>query len=398
MRGIYLHIPFCERKCSYCDFYSIESTQFMQTFVGTLEQELRMRSRPDGGPAETVFFGGGTPSLLAPAQLERLVEAVHRSYRVADDAEWTMECNPGTVSVAKLEAYRRAGINRLSFGVQSFQAEELAFLQRIHSADDAVAAMAMARAAGFENVNMDLMFALPPQTMARLQDNVERLLALEPDHVSAYSLIYEPGTPLYTQFRNGSVKAHAEEDDAAMYAWVMARLAAAGFEQYEVSNFARAGRRCRHNLLYWHGEDYVAVGPSAHGLLDEERYWNLRSLTAWTAKVNAGLLPQANTERLSSQERLTELAFLHLRADGLPVRLFADRFGLDLRTALQPHLDHWIEAGMIADDGTVLRLTAAGYHVCDDITVTMVDRLERASRHSTRTPSATDIRIARRDG
>ena len=378
MQGLYLHIPFCEKKCVYCDFYSIESTDLMEGFVSRLCTELSMRATSEK-PCTSVFLGGGTPSLLSPSQLERILAHVHASYAIAPDAECTMECNPGTVTLDSLKAYRSLGINRLSFGVQSFVAEELSFLARIHSADDADKAMELARAAGFDNVNMDLMFALPPQTLASLAYSIDRMLALEPDHISAYSLIFEPGTPLYAQWKKGQVQPHAEDLDAEMYAYVMDRLGDAGYEQYEVSNFARNGRSCRHNLTYWHAESYIAVGPSAHGLLDNLRYWNHRSLTAWGAKIDAGELPQANTEVLDHHAQLVEYAFLHMRADGLPIEAARQRFGVDIRRALQPQLQHWIDAGMLRDEGDTLRLTRDGYTVCDDITVALLDALDRAT-------------------
>ena len=314
MRGYYLHIPFCEKKCSYCDFYSLETTQHIDTFVETLLREITMRAdAPTSGPVTSVFFGGGTPSLLSIEALTRITEHVRASVPVAPDAEWTMECNPGTVTAESLQGYADAGINRLSFGVQSFTESELAFLDRIHTADEASLAMQLARQAGFANVNMDLMFAVPGQTFASLQYNIERLLALEPDHISAYSLIYEHGTPLYAKLKKGLVTPTSEDTDAAMYALVIDTLTRAGYEQYEVSNFARPGRRCLHNRTYWFCAPYTSVGPSAHGLLDTTRYWNHRSLTQWTAKVHAAELPEANRETLDIQEQLTEFLFCTLR-------------------------------------------------------------------------------------
>jgi oxygen-independent coproporphyrinogen-3 oxidase len=372
MFGLYLHIPFCEKKCSYCDFYSIESTSHIDAFTDTLLAELEMRSGGPARPLTSIFFGGGTPSLLAPEAIGRITERIRALWTVEPDAEWTMECNPGTVTEDRLVGYRQCGINRLSFGVQSFTGEELRFLDRIHSADEADTAMAMARAAGFENVNMDLMFAVPGQTPGSLAYNLERMLSLRPDHISAYSLIYEHGTPLNARLKKGLVTPTSEDEDAAMYAQVIATLTNAGYEQYEVSNFARPGKRCRHNLTYWHAENYLAVGPSAHGYVDGVRYWNHRSLSAWTSKVHAGVLPEANRETLSDDDRRSEFLFLTLRADGIPVDAVRERFGIDLRTTLQPNLAHWIEAGFIVDTGTHLALTGEGYRVCDEITTRVV--------------------------
>ena len=317
--------------------------------------------------------------MLTPQQLERIFAEIPN---VGDVEELTMECNPGTVTLEKLQAYKSLGVNRLSFGVQSFVEEELKFLTRIHSADEARDAMRVAREAGFDNVNMDLMFALPPQTLESLKYSVEQMINLKPNHISAYSLIFEPGTPLHAQLLKGAVKPHAEDLDAQMYAYVIARLNDAGYEQYEVSNFSQPGMQCKHNLVYWHGEEYASVGPSAHGLIGNERYWNLRSLTAWTQAVEQGELPSANFERIGESERLSELAFLTLRADGMPLKQFADEFGIDLRTALQPDLGYWMEEGMMRDDGTHLRLTSVGYAVCDEITIKVLSHISPKVQHA----------------
>ena len=339
----------------------------MDRFVETVIHEIQLRASSSTlRPPSSIFFGGGTPSLLQPQQLKRILAEIPG----ADVAvEVTMECNPGTVTVEKLQGYRAAGVNRLSFGVQSFVQEELDFLTRIHSADESREAMTLAREAGFNNVNMDLMFALPPQTLESLKFSIDALLQLEPDHISAYSLTYEQGTPLYAQKVKGLVKPHEEEYDADMYAMVIDLLSAAGYSQYEVSNFAREAKQCQHNLVYWHGEDYMAVGPSAHGLIRGRRYWNHRSLTAWTEKVDAGELPEANSEIIDSQRRLTELAFLTIRADGMPIDQFKRELNVDLLTALKPDIDYWIEAGMVVVRGDRICLTAKGYQVCDEITI-----------------------------
>lgn len=370
MYGLYLHVPFCEKKCSYCDFYSIESMTHIERYTDVLLQEIALRKHQyDGTSITSVFFGGGTPSLLTPEAIGRINQALRSATDIADDAEWTMECNPGTVTLERLEAYRAAGINRLSFGVQSFTASELEFLDRIHDAHQAEQAMALARSAGFDNVNMDLMFAVPGQTIDTLTHNLERMIALAPDHISAYSLIYEQGTPLYTKLKKGLVQPLPEETDVAMYKLVIETLRSAGYEQYEVSNFAKPSRRCRHNLTYWHAEHYLAFGPSAHGFIGNTRYWNKRSLTAWMDDVGKGILPEANREELSNEDLLAEFLFLHLRADGIPLETVQQRFGIDLRNNLQPNLNYWIEEGFIEDTNNVLHLTAEGYRVCDELTV-----------------------------
>jgi len=378
MTGFYLHVPFCDKKCSYCDFYSIESVGLIERYVDTVIREIERRADTVPGPITSVFFGGGTPSLLSPLHLQRIVDTLHRVTSITSDAEWTMECNPGTVTQASLAAYRSSGINRLSFGVQSIHADELAFLDRIHSAEQAYEAVELARLAGFTNINVDVMFALPNQTAEKLLATLHRILHLEPDHVSAYSLIYEPGTPLYARMKKGLVVPETEEHDAELYALVIEELVSAGYEQYEVSNFSRNGATCRHNLTYWHGLPYVSVGPSAHGFVGDVRYWNLRSLTAWTEAVEKGDLPEANREVLTNFDKIVELAFLTLRADGLPLTRFYRDYGIDVVAALGPQLGYWLDADFVTLNAQTLRLTSRGYAVCDELTVKLVGAIESA--------------------
>lgn len=372
--SVYVHVPFCDKKCTYCDFYSIEATQHIEAYVQTVIKEIDLRLKrldfeliPD-----TIFFGGGTPTLLTAEQIERILNALPTP---ANDAEITMEANPGTVSPTSLANYRSLGINRLSFGVQSFNANELEFLTRIHSAQQAVDAVTAAHAAGFTNVNTDIMFALPNQSIESLTHSLECVVDLGPEHVSAYSLIYEPGTPLLRDLNRGLVKRIPDDVDANMYDLVTTFLSAQGYRQYEVSNFAKPGMECRHNLAYWHAKDHLSVGPSAHGLIQGTRYWNHRSLTSWQRLVESGTLPHANTETLSTKERLEEYIFLTLRADGLLPEHIEEQFGVNIRECLDSHLTMWIDSGFIVDAGNRLQLTSAGYAICDEITVSVLERL-----------------------
>lgn len=389
MFGIYLHIPFCEKKCSYCDFYSIERTERIDAFTDTLVQEIKQRAEQHPSlPATTsVFFGGGTPSLLTAEAIARIFGEITRHFAIASDAEITMECNPGTITPASLRGYRSVGINRLSFGVQSFHEAELAFLERIHSPDNARAAVRLARAAGFDNVSIDLMFALPPQTPASWRETLREAVALETDHLSAYSLIYEEGTPLYSMFSRGQVTPTDEETDAAMYAEAIAFLAENGFTQYEVSNFAHAGRECRHNLTYWNGGEYLALGPSAHGFVGNTRYWNYRNLARYTESVQAGELPTANSEELGRTERMFERAFLELRAQGIRLMEFRHDFGVDIWTALGSEGDVWRKEGLITERNGRISLTSTGYGVCDEITVRLIAALEKSTGEAWKTVS-----------
>lgn len=386
MLGLYIHIPFCEKKCIYCDFYSLETTQHIAAFVETLVREITLRAAilpQNKRHFNTVFFGGGTPSLLSPEQLRRITTCLHEHFTFAADAEWTMECNPGTITRESLRSYRTLGINRLSFGVQSFFEDDLRFLSRIHSKDEAMQAVQLSRDAGFENVNIDLMFALPNQSFTHWQRNLETAISLRTDHISAYSLIFEPGTPLNAMRERGEIQAQNEEHDAEMYSWAIETLATNGYEQYEVSNFATQGKLCRHNCIYWQGDQYVSFGPSAHGYISDEqgfmRYWNARSLKRYTDGVHANMLPVTNSEVLSTQDRMFERAFLELRSRGIRKAEFMQDFGISIDIALQELIREFTKDELLLSSSERLRLSSKGYAVCDAITLEAITQLERFS-------------------
>ena len=294
MPGLYVHIPFCETKCIYCDFYSVETRDQHAAFLSALHREIDMRAAvlPDDVVFHSIFFGGGTPSLLTAGELSDLLDALRSRFRFNTDAEITVECNPGTVDEEKLRGYRSAGVNRLSFGVQSFHADDLQFLSRIHSAEEAEAAIRAAHAAGIANVNLDLMFSLPGQTPKHWMYNLERARALGTTHLSCYSLTVEQGTPLARMVQRGMVSMPPEESDAALFEQTMETLDGWDFRQYEVSNYAKPGFTCRHNLTYWRHEDYLGFGPSAHSTWLGRRWWNLSNLGRWLDAVDDGRLPK----------------------------------------------------------------------------------------------------------
>jgi oxygen-independent coproporphyrinogen III oxidase len=384
MRGLYLHIPFCEKKCIYCDFYSLETTNLIGEFVETLLLEIDLRAAQMLGSHkyfDTVFFGGGTPSLLSPEQMKRIITRLCKHFTFASGAEWTMECNPGTVTAASLSGYRALGINRLSYGVQSFFESDLQFLSRIHSKHEAIDAIKLSREAGFENINLDLMFALPNQTFEHWKANLEIAVSLDTDHISAYSLIFEPGTPLHVMLQQGKVKKQDEERDVEMYDYAISFLAQNGYEQYEVSNFAKNGAKgrkyCLHNCIYWQGDEYVSLGPSAHGYISGTRYWNARSLKRYTDIVRSGALPITNSETLTEKERMFERAFLELRARGIRKPDFMRDFGVSLDEALAPILRDFLRDELLTNTTHRITLTSKGYAVCDAITLEMISLLEK---------------------
>ena len=369
MPSLYVHVPFCETKCVYCDFYSVETRELEAAFVVLCCEEISRRSG-ELNTAElftSVFFGGGTPSLFDPDQMGSLLGALRDGFRIPRDAEITMECNPGTVSLAKLRGYRALGVNRLSFGVQSFHDDDLRFLSRIHTAREAEEGIALAFEAGFDNVNLDLMFSLPNQTPERWLHNLERARALGTTHVSCYSLTVEKGTPLSGMVERGEVFTASEESDAVLYELTMDALASWGFAQYEVSNFARAGFACRHNLAYWRHEDYLGFGPSAHSTWQHRRSWNVSSIRAYSEHIAAGRTAASGGEDLSTEMLRTEYLSLRLRSEGIRLSGFQQQFGTDFLEDNRATLRRLEAAGLLAIGADSIALTRKGYLVCDEI-------------------------------
>jgi len=374
MSSIYLHIPFCEKKCLYCDFYSIESQSGLDDFIAALVREIHAYSSYGRKEEfQTLFFGGGTPSLLHPDQLGQILAALHGVFRMTPDAEITLEANPGTIDRRRLEAYRALGINRLSVGIQSFDDNELEFLSRIHTRDQALAAIDDARDVGFTNISIDLIYSLPGQTLLQWEQNLRTAVGLAPHHISAYSLIVEDRTPLARMVETGRVTPVSTDTDAAMYEFTMSFLGANGYEQYEVSNYAREGFRCRHNMAYWSHLNYLGFGPSAHSFwrkpawTEARRWWNIANIGTYNDRLLQGRLPVASEERVGVHDLINERIFLGLRSDGLDLAkvekdfrfAFHDRQRMLIRELAERRL-------AVLDDGT-LRLTPSGYLLCDEI-------------------------------
>ena len=376
MSGIYLHIPFCERKCIYCDFYSIENRNSMDEFVRALHREVEMnREYANHESVDTIFFGGGTPSLLSPTVIAGILDVVHRTFRVEPAAEITLEANPGTVDREKLLAYKSAGINRLSFGVQSFHQDELEFLGRIHSAAEAEECVRWAKEAGFEDVSVDLMYALPQQTLGRWEDNLRRAVGLDVPHISAYSLIIEERTPLARMVNAKLVSPLPSDIEAEMYEFTMAYLAQRGFEHYEVSNYSRPGHCSRHNSNYWNHSNYLGLGPSAHSFWKNRRWWNVASVWAYIEKVSGGMQPLAGEEFLQAKQLLHETVMLGLRSDGVNIRSVGEKFGPDLPGRMVEFSRQLFERRLAVREGDNLRLTDKGFMLCDEISQLLLSRL-----------------------
>ncbi len=362
MRGLYIHIPFCEHKCIYCDFYSIEQTDGVDSFVDALTREIELVSARHPGRLRfsSVFFGGGTPSLLTPRQLERITNELFRRFDVDAGAEFTLEANPGTVTFESLQAYRQSGVNRISFGIQSFHEKELRFLERIHSAEDSVEAVRTARRAGFSNINIDIIFSVPGQTPEMLRQTIDRVVGLEPEHISAYSLTFEPGTPLHGMLQRRQISPLPEEEDARLFELTVEALADAGYEQYEVSNYARPGKECLHNRIYWSHNEYLGFGPSAHSFYEGKRYWNVRSVRRYAELIAEGSIPVGGAERLTDDQLAEETIFLGLRAQGLDLDRLKSLFQYDLIGIKTKELEGFVRDRLVEIEGRWLRVTKRG--------------------------------------
>ena len=386
MLGLYLHIPFCSAICSYCNFNrGLFDGALKAQYVEAIEAEIRSDAAPKpGAPADTIFFGGGTPSLLDPGEVGRLITACRETFSVTPDAEVTLETNPETASLERLEGFRAAGVNRISFGVQSFDDAELTRLGRIHTAHRAEQAVRDARTAGFRNLSFDLMFWLPGQSLDSWRRTISRAIALEPDHLSLYLLELYPNAPLkesIARLRQGSGEAgptenwsQAPDDEAAdMYLAALETLDAAGFEQYEISNVSRPGFWSRHNVKYWQSGDWRGFGCGAHSTVDGVRWKNVAATPAYIEHLRFGRDVGVDRERLSGQARLQEALFTGLRlTDGIDCGNFSRRFGVDPWATYAGELLPVVGDGLMWRDESRFGLTRRGMLVANEILATFV--------------------------
>ncbi len=367
--GAYIHIPFCRSRCSYCDFATgIYQGELASAYVRAVVAEIGS-SKNAGAHLDTVYFGGGTPSLLTPAQLDQILSTLHRQFNIDRDSEITVEMNPGTVNRDQLRAFRDLGVNRASFGAQTFDDAELAKLGRSHSSADTLKTFHELRAAGFNNVSFDLIAGLPGQTLAGWQRNIEQSLALEPEHLSFYLLEVHSGTPLADHIRRGLQPVPDEDLAAVMYEWMIERAAAAGYEHYEISNLAKPGFESRHNTKYWTGAPYFGFGCSAHSFDGVARRWsNQRDVQRYVENVEQGVSPVVEEQELTAADLRAEALFLGMRMmRGVDVREYNELFGVDLRAEHQDDLDRFREAGLVEFDGDLIRLTRNGALMSNEV-------------------------------
>ena len=368
---LYVHIPFCVRKCEYCDFLSAPAgADTQQEYVRNLLLEIEQKGvRCTDYEVTTIFFGGGTPSILKAGWIADILDVIHRNFKVRKDAEITIECNPGTLTFEKLSIYKSAGINRISVGLQSASDAELRELGRIHTYEDFLRSYDLIRKKGFSNVNIDLMAAFPGQTLKSYEQTLRRVLALKPEHISAYSLIIEEGTPFYEKYEADELLREkgekpqmlpSEETERLMYERTKELLLAHGYERYEISNYARRGYACRHNIGYWRRENYLGFGLGSASLLENERFHNTTDLTDYLG----GDYLAYEQEKLDKKSQMEEFMFLGLRmTDGISTECFRQTFGLTVELVYGPVLEQQIADQLLRKEDGRIFLTERGLDV-----------------------------------
>ncbi|MCG8400612.1 MAG: radical SAM family heme chaperone HemW [Firmicutes bacterium] len=370
--SLYIHVPFCARKCLYCDFVSYpHSPGDERDYLAGLEREMALWAGSVNNQRwtlSTVFIGGGTPTCLSPGGLGEIISSIDNHFEVSPKAEFTIEANPGTVNPGMLADLRRAGVNRLSLGAQSCHDQTLRALGRIHTHARTVESFQLAREAGFDNISVDLMFGVPGQSPEDWLRCLEIIIGLGPEHVSAYGLQLEPGTPLYAQVEGGLWQPGGEDMQLAMYYAAVDALEGAGLRRYEISNYALPGLECRHNLVYWRNDSYLGLGPAAHSRLGNRRLANLNRLDEYLAALDSGSLPVLSQEEIKPADDIFETVFLGLRlAAGLNLERFQRRFGISLAGAYPGLAESLVTRGMLAIENNHLRLTRCGLAVANAV-------------------------------
>jgi oxygen-independent coproporphyrinogen-3 oxidase len=367
--AIYIHIPFCDHKCIYCDFYSIITKDNILPYLNSLKKEITYYAGfySTARIYTSIYFGGGTPSLMRPEYISEIISAVKNCYNVSNNAEITMETNPGTVDKEKLKSFYNIGINRISIGIQSFDESELKFLTRIHNKETAIRTIYDANEIGFDNISIDLIFNLPGQTKEKWESNLRIAVQLPIAHISAYSLILERGTILNKMVIDRKVKIQDSDYDADLYEICLNFLEEKNFLQYEVSNFARPGFECRHNNAYWRYKDYIGFGTSSHSFVNGKRWWNYSSLKRYLFEIKKNNHAVANSEYINKKQMLNEYIMLALRSSGLDLNEFRNLFGEDWIKINQDYLNKLMNNNFLIIDNNHIRLTKSGYAVCDEI-------------------------------
>lgn len=373
--SLYIHIPFCKAKCHYCDFASYPGMEaLMEPYFHELNQEIALYGQQYSTPSiQTMFIGGGTPSYVPSEYIQGLLEKVYESFSIEEDAEITIEANPGTLTPQKLDMYRSCGINRLSMGVQAWQNDLLSVLGRIHTIEEFLQNFHEARKAGFDNINIDLMFALPGQTLSHWEQTLTSVVELHPEHISCYSLTIEEETPFGKWYASGRLQKTSDMLDREMYHRAIALLRHAGYFHYEISNFSRPRYECKHNKVYWNCDSYIGIGAGAHSYIDGIRYANPADLQQYLSVLNKGILPREELERVDRQEAMKEHMIMGLRLiQGISFDEFARKFGQDVRQVFPKQLKKLLHQGLLEQDSQGIRLTCRGLDLANEAMVEFI--------------------------
>lgn len=365
MAGIYIHIPFCKSRCIYCGFYSTTLLDLRKKYINAVCREMELRKNYIREPFSTIYLGGGTPSLLDEAELTKLFLYINNVYDVDRNAEITMECNPDDITPEFTNMLSRLSINRVSMGAQTFADSRLRLLHRRHNSDEVKHAVKLLREAGIKNISIDLMFGFPDESLSQWKEDISAALALNAEHISAYSLMYEEDTPLWKMLDTGKVKEIDEELSLTMFKELVCQLTDAGYEHYEISNFARPGYRSRHNSSYWHQVPYIGLGAAAHSFDLNSRQWNVADLKLYIEEINDGIIPMER-EELDNDTTFNDIITTALRtSDGIDLNAMETRLGKRYRNTLISAAGKHIEQGLLEIRHDRLRLTSEGIFISD---------------------------------
>ena len=370
MLGLYIHVPFCAQKCYYCDFnsYKINSNQKKEYLIN-IEREMKFyKDEFKDKCFDTVFFGGGTPSILTVDELQELVNNINENFNIKKDAEITIECNPGTINREKLEAMKKMGINRLSIGLQATQNYHLKSIGRIHTYEEFEKNYYDALDIGFKNINIDLMYALPNQKTQEWKDTLDKIIKLNPSHISAYSLILEEGTKLYDMYQNKEFELLDEDTDINMYNYTIDTLKRHGYNQYEISNYSKENLECKHNIIYWKCDNYLGLGPGASGFIGDTRYSNIEDICEYNKCIMQNIRPVSEEIELTKKDKIEEFIFMGLRMnEGINIDVFKERFDTDFYDIYQEVMDKLIKRELVRFDGKNISLTQKGREISNSV-------------------------------
>ena len=375
MLGLYIHIPFCVRKCKYCDFNSFKlNIDEKKKYLSALSKEMELYKEKIGQKEiDSIFVGGGTPSILNEEEIKILFDNINLNFKIKEDAEITMECNPGTLTLNKLKIMKKCGVNRLSIGLQAVQNHHLKYIGRIHTFEEFEKNYHEAKKVGFDNINIDLMYALPNQTKEDWMESLEKVVNLNPTHISAYSLILEENTELFDMYERKEFKLLDEDTDIEMYEYTINYLKSHGYNQYEISNYAKEGFECKHNILYWKCENYVGIGTSASGFLDETRYNNLCEIDKYEELILNGKKPIEWEEKLSIKDKIEESIFLGLRMnEGIKFKDFKNKYDFNFLEEYKNEIEKLTKLQLIDINETGMKLTQKGKEISNSVFVEFI--------------------------